>query len=256
MISLAVRSLITNGVKGKPPVFEMAGVPALFGACVYSFMCHHSLPGMIAPITSKKKLGKFIPIDFILICMFYLLLALTGIFAFEKLEDLYTLNFIPTKGSSDTIFLKVLQYFLALFPVFTLSASFPIMAITLRNTIQGLFLDTAQLHSYNLFLRRILFPIVTVIPPILISMFFEDISVLVSFTGSYAGAGIQYVIPTLLVLNARKTCDEIFPSNMINPYRSPFKHVFWAFFVLAWAVICVIMVSLNLVQRHAVRLVF
>lgn len=245
-----------DGVKGKPPVFETAGVPALFGACVYSFMCHHSLPGMITPITSKKKLGSFLPLDFVLICIFYLLLALTGIFAFEHLEDLYTLNFIPTKGGNDTIFLKVLQYFLALFPVFTLSASFPIMAITLRNTIQGLFLDTTQLHTYNLCLRRILFPIVTVIPPILITMFFEDISLLVSFTGSYAGAGIQYVIPSLLVYNARKYCNEIFPSTMTNPYQSPFKHVFWVYFVLAWAVICVIMVSLNLVQRNVVRLVF
>ncbi|XP_077300532.1 transmembrane protein 104 homolog isoform X2 [Arctopsyche grandis] len=254
MISLAFRMLIINGVKGKPPVFDMAGIPALFGACVYSFMCHHSLPGMIAPITSKKSIGSYLSLDFILIGTFYLLLALTGIFAFTHLEDLYTLNFIPTKG--DGAVLQMTEYFLALFPVFTLSTSFPVMAITLRNTIQGVFLDVSRLDSYNLFLRKLLFPILTVIPPILITMFFEDISILVSFTGSFAGAGIQYVIPTFLVLCARKECAEVFALNVSNPYESPFKNRYWAFFVLAWSVICVVMVSVNMIQKHPAQLLF
>jgi len=45
MIGIAVQMLLTDGVQGHPPVAALSGLPALFGACVYSFMCHHSLPG-------------------------------------------------------------------------------------------------------------------------------------------------------------------------------------------------------------------
>ncbi len=29
-----------------PPVMRIDGLPNLFGVCVYSFMCHHSLPSL------------------------------------------------------------------------------------------------------------------------------------------------------------------------------------------------------------------
>lgn len=228
----------------------MGGVPALFGACIYSFMCHHSLPGMVAPITSKRRLWPTLCVDFGLIGIFYLLLALTGIFAFKDLKDLYTLNFIPTVDSGDGVFLKILEYFLTLFPVFTLTTTFPVLAITLRNNIQGMVLDMSRIESYNLFLRRILFPFVAIIPPLIITMFFEDITKLVSFTGSFAGTGIQYLIPTFLVLTARKKCSVLFPRSIKNNYESPFKHKIWAFLIIAWSIICIIMVSWNLLDRR------
>ena len=30
----------------KPPMARIGGLPNLFGVCVYSFMCHHSLPSL------------------------------------------------------------------------------------------------------------------------------------------------------------------------------------------------------------------
>ena len=45
MVSLAVVRLSKN-FRGHPPVADFAGVPNLFGVCVYSFMCHHSLPSL------------------------------------------------------------------------------------------------------------------------------------------------------------------------------------------------------------------
>ncbi|CAG5033009.1 unnamed protein product [Parnassius apollo] len=184
MISMAIHLLIGHGPQGKPPAFDFTGMPTLFGACVYSFMCHHSLPGLISPIRGKNRLGLHLALDYVLISIFYLLLAFTGAFAFAHLSDLYTLNFVPT--DNENIFLEIVEYFLALFPVFTLSTSFPIIAITLRNNLQGLFLDTTRLESYNFILRKLLFPIVTVLPPLLLTYFLEDIGILIKFTGSYA----------------------------------------------------------------------
>jgi len=37
--------------QGHTLVADISGVPNLFGVCVYSFMCHHSLPSLITPIS-------------------------------------------------------------------------------------------------------------------------------------------------------------------------------------------------------------
>lgn len=170
MISIAIRRLIDFGPQGHPPMANPYGIPSLFGTCVYSFMCHHSLPSLVAPIRDKSGLHKMLSGDYMLIAGFYLFLALTGSFAFSVLEDLYTLNFIPTQKQSN-IFLLTIEYFLALFPVFTLSASFPIIAITLRNNLEALFMGStsAQTNSTNadsayssfctFLLRRCTFPL-------------------------------------------------------------------------------------------------
>src|ERR1700722_4521762 len=98
-------------------------------------MCHHSIPSIIAPIRSKDKLKMLFAYDYICIALFYLLLSLTAIFTFTTFEDLYTLNFRPTShcAHSSVYVPTVLAYFIVLFPVFTLSSSFPIIGITLRN---------------------------------------------------------------------------------------------------------------------------
>ncbi|XP_059045301.1 transmembrane protein 104 homolog [Achroia grisella] len=247
MISLAIHLLIGSEPHTQPPAFDFTGLPTLFGACVYSFMCHHSLPALISPIRGKKRLGLHLSLDYGIISVFYLVLAFTGAFAFPHLNDLYTLNFVPT--DADNIFLRIIEYFLALFPVFTLSTSFPIIAITLRNNLQSLFLDTTRIESYNIILRKLLFPIITVVPPLLLTYFLEDISKLIEFTGSYAGTGIQYLIPTFLVVFARRYCANLLGLGVVNIYKSPFSNIAWAIFVLLWSCMCIILVSVHMIEK-------
>lgn len=244
MISIAIHRLFADGSQGHPPAANIMGVPALFGTCVYSFMCHHSLPSLVAPINAKQSLKSLLSIDYSIIAAFYLCLALTGAFAFSHLEDLYTLNFVPTVAQS-SILLKMVEYFLSLFPVFTLSASFPIIAITLRNNLQTLFLNTTRLESYNFFLRRILFPLLAIVPPVLVTYYTDSLTSLVGFTGSYAGSGIQYIIPIALVYSARKTCTDLLGQGIQNEFRSPFVSNGWLIAVGVWAITCVILVTVN-----------
>jgi len=117
--------------------------------------------------------AKILSFDYIIICAFYILLAMTGIFAFERIEDLYTLDFLPNDVAYIDFWSGLLigiDYFLALFPIFTLSTSFPIVAITLKNNLQSLFLDTSQYETYSLFVR-LCFPLLAIIPPFCITIF-------------------------------------------------------------------------------------
>ncbi len=47
MVTLACIRLAEGVVaEPRPPIANPVGLPNLFGVCVYSFMCHHSLPSL------------------------------------------------------------------------------------------------------------------------------------------------------------------------------------------------------------------
>ncbi|XP_054723410.1 transmembrane protein 104-like, partial [Uloborus diversus] len=250
MIIIAATALIQGKGKGHPSVASIKGVPNLFGVCVYSFMCHHSLPSLITPIKNKSRLLRLFIADYLLILFFYSLLSFTGIFTFEKLQDMYTLNFEPQNcndtHAGESIIpqnFSFIRYFLALFPVFTLSTNFPIIAITLRNNLKSLFLKDNK--NYGIFVDKLLFPILAVIPPVVIAFITEDLTILVGITGSYAGAAIQYVVPALLVYYSRRDVLSTLGLGVKNKHASPFRHTAWIIFVLFWALMCIVFVTVN-----------
>ncbi len=204
-------------------------------------MCHHSIPSIIAPIRSKNKLKSLFAYDYICITLFYLLLALTAVFTFETFEDLYTLNFRPTTRCTHSAVdvPKVLAYFIALFPVFTLSSSFPIIGITLRNNLETILKSCFQVQRK----QRILLVLLVLLLPCTISIITEDISFLVGFTGSYAGVAVQYFIPALLVYNARRQAQIEFRRPLHFANQSFFQSKYWVFSVLLWGWVAIIVIT-------------
>ena len=243
---LAVKILVAGSGSSHPrPAAIPSGLPSLFGASIYSFMCHHSLPALVTPISNKSRLFHLFALDYFLIASFYLLLALTGVFAFDNIFDLYTLNFQPNRcdSSAAPTQIEFLQYFLALFPVFTLSTSFPIIAITLRNNLKSLFLKEGR--RYGIFLERLLFPVLAILPPSLVGLATHDVELLVGITGSYAGSGIQYIIPATLVYYARKEAGNVIGTGVKNQHASPFRGTAWVVLVVLWAIACIVLVTVN-----------
>ena len=97
MIILAGIALGEGKGQGKPKIMKIGGLPNLFGVAVYSFMCHHSLPSLVTPMSRKKNIYWLLFADYGLILSFYLLLSFTGSYTFQKLKDIYTLNFQQQK---------------------------------------------------------------------------------------------------------------------------------------------------------------
>ncbi|XP_041939034.1 transmembrane protein 104 [Alosa sapidissima] len=247
MIVLALMRIGAGQGEGHPPVAEFGGVPNLFGVCVYSFMCQHSLPSLITPISRKRRLGALLLGDYALILSFYALLSFTGIFCFagDALRDMYTLSFT---GRCDVLDVTSLRYFLGLFPVFTISTNFPIIAVTLRNNWKTLFHRDGG--SYPWVVDRVLFPTLTLVPPVAVAFGTHDLEALVGITGAYAGTAIQYVIPACLVYCARRHLGPVLGREAVNTHRSPFTHTLWVVFVLGWAASCLIVVTANIILNE------
>ncbi|KAG8221892.1 hypothetical protein J437_LFUL006710 [Ladona fulva] len=243
-----------------PPAASFTGIPALFGACVYSFMCHHSIPALVTPIADKSRLAWGFALDYIMITTFYLLLALTGVFAFfPNLHDLYTLDFWQPRGCIPRpgIPPPAIGYFLALFPVFTLSASFPVVAVTLRGNLEALILPpkpsppAPNEADVSRLARKLLVPLIAVAPPGIVAFATEDLGTLVGVTGSFAGAGVQYVLPVVLVSAARKELLRLNNGEKVPKHRfsSPFSGKAWVAFVLVWSLACILIVSIRFAEQ-------
>ena len=275
MISIAGMRVYHGQGHGDPNVIgNIHGLPMLFGCSIYSFMNHHSLPGLITPIKDKRNLLFDMGLVYLMVFLCYTLLCITAVLCFKHsdLYDMYTLNFINDPIIQNSQW-KNLKYFFGLFPVLTLGASFPIIAVTLSNNLKSLFElllqnyrrgtdnnfsrrnvdidDQPRLHrimklSQNFFLRFAI-PLLTIIPPVIVAFSFTDLEKLVAITGSYAGAGIQYVTPACLVVASRKYVADKYGVNwsMRNHHKSPFYKMAWICFALLWCLMCIVFVTID-----------
>lgn len=90
-----------------------------------------------------------------------------------------------------------------------------------------------------------MFPLLALLPPTVIAMVTHSLELLVGITGSYAGAGIQYIVPAALVYQARQQAGSSLGVGVVNHYKSPFRHTFWVVFVQIWAFTCIVFVTWN-----------
>jgi len=260
-------------------IVNFEGLPFLFGAAIYSFMCTHSLPSLITPIKNKRGLRSLLFADFMLILAVYITLCMSALFAFDsrslapdcsdtslspcRLQQLYTLNFSNYHA-------KWLADFLVLFPVFTLTTNFPLICITLRNNLTTLVEtlivfaqsrrgDKARniLTPYmskgddvlNKHIRRGLMPLAASIPPLVIALLTKEVDTLVGITGSFAGIGVIFVFPAVFVIavrrrkggRAHKKEDRQYREKYFreNVHSSPMRSDGWAYLLFVASVLSI-----------------
>ncbi|KAI6652710.1 hypothetical protein LOD99_4493 [Oopsacas minuta] len=248
MMILIAAIQIGVGKRTMPSIANFSFVPNLFGVIIYAFMCQHSIPGMITPLNTKRKVNLLLFVDYFSILCYYATLAFTAAFRFnaDAMEDVYTLNFKNTFPTFP-ILSYIIYYFLALFPVFTLSTSFPIIGITLRENLKSLWSQFRPEKPWVI--DRLLFPILALVPPIIIAFFTMDVELLVGITGSYAGVCVQYLIPVALVFASRRVIIRE-RGKYMNPHKSPFSHWLFLLMIVIWSVICLIVMTIDRIDSY------
>lgn len=74
------------------------------------------------------------------------------------------------------------------------------LAHTLTGTHQSQDAAEERPASFAEFLERNVHAFVALVPPLVVAFFTEDVSMLVGFTGAYAGLGIQVCLTLLCIL--------------------------------------------------------
>lgn len=237
-------------IKEQVPLFVGHKLPFMFGTSIYAFMCHHSLPSIVTPIENKKRLFWMFFGDFLFILAVYVGVCLAAVFAFgASIQSLLTFQFIELAGTTSSKGLKGLYNFLGLYPVFTLSSNYPLIAITLRNNLMNLITWQSE-HPVWGPRRPYFFSALAALPPIGIAFATHNVKYLVNYTGSYAGLGIMLVVPAILVIFARKRVAQLLPGQS-NPYRHPlFRHDAWAYVILLISAAALALITYNNVADH------
>lgn len=243
--------------------FEPQALPEFFGVCVYSFMCHHSLPGLVAPIVDKRpaSLAAMLAAAYAVVVGVYLALCVSALLRFPAahVQDVYSLNF-------EELRVPALPTLLALFPVFTLSTNFPLIAITLRENLRTLASSSAAPAASGAGGRvwgvteQQAFGVLAVGPPLAVALATEDVGMLVGYTGSYAGIAIQSLLPASFVLALRRRLRLRPPprgpaaarGGGENPFGSPLRSDAWAYAILAWAALALLLITVS--HLHAIKL--
>ena len=238
---------LAQGQSNIPEIADFNNLPTLFGVSVFSFQIHHLLPGVVTPMKRKNRINWLMAATFASVLLFYLILAITGSFAFRACEmnDLFHLDFF---NPGDSIGRLVVGTYLALFPFLVLSTRFPLNGIALRENLIALSKEVLKPwygdKELPKIISRIIFTTLALIPAIVISFSTQQNSLLISVTGAFPGVGIQYFLPAAFVLMGRRTLIKEFGSYH-NKHKSPFSHFVIVGAVVVWACVSILLIIVD-----------
>ena len=187
-------------------------------------------------------------------------------FAFAKVADVYTLNFIGDKCGQHTqnttynpANLPFFDYFLPTYPIFTIFSSYTVVSLTLINNLKALTMTKPESWV------NYIMPLLALIPSVVVTLFTEDVVSIVGYVGSYTGTLVQYVFPALLGYYGRKVVIErhlvpylkkkttLDPDKLdmdhiyarLNPMSSVFQGDGWFFFTGFWWIFTLLIVTVD-----------
>jgi len=223
--------------------FKISGIAYVFGNAVLTFNCHHSIPGLVSPVQPQIQLRTVFRSVLTFCCSGLAALCILAMLAFHNARDascvdhdgppcainkLYNLNF-------SSYHIQFLAKILAAYPLLMI-ALYPLLTITLRNNLQVLLSGFGT--GLNPTTRTRILTLAAGLPMLLLAYAEPDIEKVTSITGAYFGCGIMYIIPSCLVVAARRQLHAEFPGAIPNPNASEFGGQFYLV-VLAWGLICI-----------------
>ncbi|XP_018330318.1 transmembrane protein 104 homolog [Agrilus planipennis] len=228
------------------PSVNLERLPLIFGAGIFSYMVHHCMPSIVDPIVEKHRLKLILLVEFVILTCYYLLISLSLLFADDDLNVIVTLHFLPAKNETVLAY-RVMGYSVNVYPLLTVAATFPLVAISLRENLKNLFLRSGR--KYSFFNRKVLFPLLIIIVSATIALASLDFPIIIIVATSYLGILVQYIIPIVLVYNARVYCSSNF-ETYYNPFKSPFRKRQWEMVVIVVASLAIVCITIKLCNKY------
>jgi len=209
------------------PLVNFSGVPNMFANCVLTFMLHHSIPGIIAPLEDQTEgpgaVGKALALLFF---VYIIINGLALVALGDKVPALYNTAF---EGLS----IPYLPTIITAYPL-CMIGSYPVIAMTLRNNL----LNFLQLPAYEgtCNFKDTVATTAAFVPPLIISYFTSDVQTIVSFFAGYFGVTLMLLVPCVLLVSARRLHpDSVEEYPLKSPFGGPamvtFIMMFWAFMI-------------------------
>ena len=234
---------------GRPNAFptDFSQVSNFVGVVALAFMCHTGAAQAVTPIRDKTRLYILFGGTYVLVYIFFMTFTFIAMFALSDLQMMYSLNFVPPRCTypiPHITDIKFFQYFIALYPVFTIGSNAPVSAIIFRNNMKICVRGDKPMHWI---IERLVFPTIVLTAPFIVAMCTNNIQVVVGLTGGFLGVVMQYVLPACFVLCGRDVvAKEV--GDIRNPLRNPWGSPVFCYVTLAWSCLCEIFTACSYIE--------
>eukprot|EP01128_Nolandella_sp_AFSM9_P004971 TRINITY_DN2349_c0_g2_i1.p1 TRINITY_DN2349_c0_g2~~TRINITY_DN2349_c0_g2_i1.p1 ORF type:complete len:495 (+),score=56.13 TRINITY_DN2349_c0_g2_i1:108-1487(+) len=182
---------------------EWSGFAGIFSTSAIALNFHYTLPDLVTPLRDKSKALIVTTAALCVSCAIYIVLgALGAIFFGPNTQSLSTLNWSTYTGvdggwggpiEARAPWSVAIQVWVMLFPIFDMLSIFPLVAVVLGNNLLT-FAPQSLLSKFGTNKVRVLFRLISSIPPILMATVVRKINIIFSVTGLFA-FGLEFFIP-------------------------------------------------------------
>eukprot|EP01135_Chromosphaera_perkinsii_P012394 Nk52_evm5s2657 gene=Nk52_evmTU5s2657 len=205
-------------------IFNPAGFGKIFSTAIFSQLGHQGVPGLVQLVRNKKKVkGVFISAVATTAFLFIAMSTLTSLYFGNNILNVVTMHWKSYTGGAAPgepvpIWASVISYLVVLFPIFTVSAAFPLNGITLADnlakSVPSSFTNFFGARAIECALR-----IVIATLPICGAGYLRNITKILEVCGLLAFL-LAFWIPCLLMHYSRVECVNRWgPGGEVTPYH-------------------------------------
>lgn len=220
--------------------FRFQGLSVVIASTLYSSIFHHSIPGIFHPLRLKGKTLSILLWSIGSIAIIYGVLGTVAVLYFGRATDpSANLNYKSFRygvaaGKQIPWWGQIFNYLLVLFPCFNFLTHFPLLALTLGNSmlatlpeaIKGL-PDTRRRTTVTIACK-----LLASLPPIVAASFIRNLSQIISYAACLT-ITIAIVVPAALFLQSERTLRRALgPQAAKTPYYWPGSNPTFAWITL------------------------
>lgn len=252
-------------------LIRWSGFGVMFTTSIFSQLFQHSVPGLIRPLSNddKKHVPRIFRNALITTTLLYVAIGCTTVLYFgDSLSQSVNLNFVgfswglTADAGWANILVRLLAFIVVLFPALDTLSVFPLIAITLGNSLHAAFRHTIHVdavlsllpfmdnseHHARRKVSRTFWRLVASIPPVIGSFFVHDLVVSLQIAG-LCGIFVALIMPALLHLQTEHRIALI-PASMQTGLLFPdtYNRTLYVYTVVLLGVLALVISCLQMVE--------
>ena len=200
-------STITNALSRFDVKWWLVTIPVL----VYAQNLHQGIPSLTHPVSNKRQLKPMLITTFITTWCFYTIIGLVVSFAFRNLvNENATLNWNYFTEAPNNIMVRIISYFIILFPSLDIISAYPLVVTTLANNVYIVLMcrDTSEtIFSWKDRIGKLSFRFFFAFIPLIGGLFVSNLVTVLNFAGLFAFA-MLFFVPITCQFQSKRLCKK------------------------------------------------
>ncbi|KAI6647237.1 hypothetical protein LOD99_12234 [Oopsacas minuta] len=193
---------------------------------VYAQNLHQGIPSLTHPVMPKRRLKPMLIATFITTWSFYTILGIVVSFAFMSLvNENATLNWDYFTHAANNIGVKIISYFIILFPSLDIISAYPLVVTTLANNVYLVLMrrDTSEsILSWKDRIGKLIFRLFFAFIPLLGALFISNLVTVLNFAGLFAFM-MLFLLPISCQFQSKRLCKKEIEDFRVDDIQTIFE---------------------------------